>query len=145
MRKKRVILILLTSLGTGLSALGSTLVVAGALAAVGFGSVVFHGPQPPWGQAAHDASVVVAVGATVAVAGRLVMRRRPLGIRALLPAAAVLTLGAGLRLLGVTDGAWCDPESLLQPHAGWHVLAAMGLAMVARAVQTSQIGTPPEA
>ena len=36
----------------------------------------------------------------------------------------VAAVSAVLAALGQSDGLWCDPESLFQPHAGWH----MGLA-----------------
>lgn len=46
---------------------------------------------------------------------------------------AVGSAGAGglLTILGRSSGPWCAPESVLQPHAGWHILAAAGLAFYA--------------
>ncbi|WP_421117859.1 hypothetical protein ACE2AJ_10460 [Aquihabitans daechungensis] len=35
--------------------------------------------------------------------------------------------GLVLQVLGRTGEAWCRPGSLLQPHAGWHVLSAAAL------------------
>ena len=51
----------------------------------------------------------------------------------LLAAAGLLAAGALLTWLGRTGGPWCSPSSLLQPHAGWHVLAASGLSSYAHA------------
>jgi hypothetical protein len=39
----------------------------------------------------------------------------------------LLTAGLGLHLLGRSGERWCRPGSLLQPHAGWHVLSAAAL------------------
>jgi hypothetical protein len=36
--------------------------------------------------------------------------------------------------VGRTASPWCDPDSLLQGHAVWHLLAAAALAAWARAV-----------
>ena len=40
--------------------------------------------------------------------------------------------GLSLQWLGRGGGAWCDPERLVQPHALWHVLAAIGVLALAR-------------
>lgn len=53
---------------------------------------------------------------------------RPLGV---LVAATVV--GAGLRFLGRTGGPLCAPDALLQAHAVWHVLAAVGVVAFAYA------------
>jgi hypothetical protein len=47
---------------------------------------------------------------------------------------AVGLFGAGLALqwLGRGGGPWCDPDRLLQPHAMWHVVAAIGAVALAR-------------
>lgn len=46
--------------------------------------------------------------------------------RALLPW-ALLGVGGLCWALGRSGGPWCRPDSLLQAHAAWHVLAAAGL------------------
>ncbi|MCU1377386.1 MAG: hypothetical protein JWN29_369, partial [Acidimicrobiales bacterium] len=50
------------------------------------------------------------------------------------PTGAVVALVVGIMLyaLGRTNGVLCDPGSVLQAHAGWHILsaAAAGLALV---------------
>lgn len=47
--------------------------------------------------------------------------------------AALGSVGAGglLTILGRSGGPWCAPESALQPHAGWHILAALALGFYA--------------
>jgi hypothetical protein len=51
--------------------------------------------------------------------------RRRAAYRAALAATAA---GAACWWAGRTASPWCDPDSLLQPHAGWHVLTAAALA-----------------
>ena len=41
---------------------------------------------------------------------------------------ALLALSAGVGRLGATGGPWCNPKTLLQPHALWHVAAAVAVA-----------------
>jgi hypothetical protein len=53
--------------------------------------------------------------------------------RARAPTAAVLgTVGVVLHVEGRTGQPWCQPDSLLQPHAAWHALSATALAVRAR-------------
>jgi len=42
-------------------------------------------------------------------------------------ALATAAAGAACWWLGRTASPWCDPDSLLQPHAAWHVLGAAAL------------------
>jgi hypothetical protein len=67
---------------------------------------------------------VAAVAAEAAVLIRY--RRRVPARRALLPAATLL-LGGLAGLAGRTDSPLCDPRSLLQGHAAWHLLTAAAL------------------
>jgi hypothetical protein len=92
-----------------------------ALALVGVGSVLYHGPMPPGAEAVHDASLVAAPAAALAVAWRRRAFPRP-------PSAAVVAIAAGavINLLTRTGAPLCRPESLLQGHALWHVLTAAG-------------------
>ena len=57
-------------------------------------------------------------------------------------AIGVLIAGVALNLAGRTDAPWCDPTTLLQAHAGWHVLAAvfLGLYFMATASARSRTG-----
>lgn len=103
---------------------------ASALAAAGVGSFVYHGPQPSWAGWAHDTSALLAVGLGLAIVVTTptvldVARRaaRPLWI---VLGAAVLAYVAGR-----TGARTCAPSSLLQPHAAWHMLSAVGAALLA--------------
>jgi hypothetical protein len=42
--------------------------------------------------------------------------------------AASFAVALPLQIFGRTGGALCDPDTLFQPHAGWHVLTAAALA-----------------
>jgi hypothetical protein len=94
-----------------------------ALAAVGVGSILYHGPMPPGAGLAHDASIV-ALAATVPLAWWRRSLRRP-------PAAAVIAGAAAIavNLLTRTGAPLCRPGSLLQGHAAWHVLTAIAIAL----------------
>jgi hypothetical protein len=114
-----------------------------AVTAAGAGSVDYHGPGSPAARLLHDGSLYLVVGL---VAWREVTRwvgRAPAGAptpawtprrRARYRAAwAAATAGAACWWLGRTASPWCDPDSLLQPHAAWHLLGAAALACWARA------------
>lgn len=93
-----------------------------ALATVGVGSVLYHGPMPPGAGLAHDGSIV-ALAATVPFAWRRYSLRRP-------PPAAVVA-GAAAIVVNVvtrTGAPLCRPGSLLQGHAAWHILTAIAIA-----------------
>jgi hypothetical protein len=45
-----------------------------------------------------------------------------------LTALAATAAGAFCWWAGRTASPWCDPDSLLQPHAAWHLLTAAALA-----------------
>jgi hypothetical protein len=69
-------------------------------------------------------------GLTAAIAEGARLRRtgRPGGTaRERLVAAPALALGLAAQGFGRTGGPWCRPDSLLQPHALWHVLTAGAL------------------
>jgi hypothetical protein len=147
-----------------------------ALGAVAIGSILYHGPQPTWADAVHDASItlllgtlagrggadgslgsrhrrtlpvavvaaavlVIAVPSSVAavhgaLAGLVAIRKvRTVRRHRLEPAAqlALVALAAGIVLFAVgrTGGPLCEPGSLAQPHAGWHVATAIAGAALA--------------
>ena len=91
---------------------------AAALALVAVGSFAYHGPQPGWGEAVHDASIVAVVAVVVVAVHRARWRPPPVAL-------AALVLGAALYLLGRTDGPLCSPSSVVQLHAGWHLATAV--------------------
>ena len=85
---------------------------------------------------APGAGVPLAAGAALAlaVAETAAWRRRPPARRrwARLALAALLA-GAAVNLTGRTGGPLCDPDSLLQGHAAWHLLTAGAVAAWATA------------
>jgi hypothetical protein len=97
----------------------------------GVGSVDYHGPGSPAARLLHDGGLYAVVGLVAwhEVARRVrrapLARERRAAYRAALAAAAA---GAACWWLGRTASPWCDPDSLLQPHAAWHLLGATALA-----------------
>ena len=112
-----------------------------AVAAAGIGSVDYHGPGSPAARLLHDGSLYAVAGLVAwhEVARRVGRSRRAragmpwvgwtprrrTAYRAALTAAAA---GGACWWLGRTASPWCDPDSLLQAHAAWHLLAAVALA-----------------
>ena len=117
-----------------------------AVAAAGLGSVDYHGPGSPAARFLHDGGLYAVVGLVAwhEVARRVGRARRG---RAELPwtelpwarwaprrrtayLAALGAAGAGMACwwAGRTASPWCDPDSLLQGHAAWHLLGATALA-----------------
>jgi hypothetical protein len=102
-----------------------------AVAAAGVGSVDFHGPGSPAARWLHDGSLYLVVGMVAwhEVARRVGRIRLAPGRRAAYRAAwALAATGAACWWLGRTASPWCDPDSLLQGHAAWHLLGAAALA-----------------
>jgi hypothetical protein len=97
---------------------------AWALGAVGLGSVLYHGPMPPGAEAVHDGAIVALVAAVCVLAWRRRSFVRP-------PTLALVALAAGgaVNVLTRTGAALCRPDSLLQGHAAWHALTALGVAV----------------
>jgi hypothetical protein len=107
------------------------LVVGLAVGLAGIGSVDYHGPGSPAARLLHDGGLYAVVGLVAwhevgrrLRRARLSLDRRP-AYRAALAATAA---GAACWWLGRTASPWCDPDSLLQPHAAWHLLGAAALA-----------------
>jgi hypothetical protein len=94
-----------------------------ALAGVSVGSVLYHGPMPPGAELIHDGSLVGVPLTALSVAWRRRSFPRP-------PALAVVALvvGAFANVLTRTGAPLCRPDSLVQGHAAWHVLTAVGAA-----------------
>ncbi|HEX4907743.1 MAG TPA: hypothetical protein VFW32_04060, partial [Actinomycetes bacterium] len=110
---------------------GPLLVFGVAVAAAGVGSVDYHGPGSPAARLLHDGGLYAVVGfVAVAEVARLVGRGRLAPGRrvAYRAALALAAAGAACWWLGRTASPWCDPDSLLQGHAAWHLLAAAALA-----------------
>ena len=102
-----------------------------AVAAAGVGSVDFHGTGSPAARLLHDASLYLVVGMVAwhELARRVGGGRLPPGRRSAYRAAwALAAAGAACWWAGRTASPWCDPDSLLQGHAAWHLLGASALA-----------------
>ena len=105
------------------------------LALVGAGSVAFHGPQPPGAKAMHDLPIpmllALAVGTPLLRSSRGNVPAPGWSTRRGAALAGVAG-AAGLAYAGGRTGTrTCDPDSLLQLHGAWHILAALGFVVVA--------------
>ena len=115
---------------------GVGVAVAVAVVVAGVGSVDYHGTGSRAARLLHEGGLYAVVGL---VAWREVARR--VGRERLGPAqraAYRLALGAAAAgavcwWAGRTGSPWCDPDSLLQAHAAWHLLGAAALACWAAA------------
>jgi hypothetical protein len=98
-----------------------------AVAACGVGSVDYHGTGSPAARLLHDGSLYLVVGVVAWREVRRVVGRARLTSRGRVAhrvALAAAVAGVACWWAGRTGGPWCDPDSLLQPHAAWHVLSA---------------------
>jgi hypothetical protein len=117
---------------------GGPVAPAVALAAVGAGSVLYHGPMTAGAELAHDGSIVAFVAATCLVAWRRRAWPRPPAL-----ALAALAAGVAVNLATRTGAPLCRPDSLVQGHAAWHVLTAFGLGLgLSRAWAPAPGGSP---
>ena len=73
------------------------------------------------GNLAFATVLLVAVGIEIVLA----RRREGVGLRWGAASLAAFGLAFGIWNLGKSAQPWCDPDSLLQPHAAWHVLCAL--------------------
>ena len=96
--------------------------LATSTATVGVTSGWFHAQLTPSAARAHDVAIVV----LVLVILYRVWRAR--AWRLTLPGLAILEFGLIVWWLSRTGGPWCDPDTVLQLHAVWHVLAALAIA-----------------
>jgi hypothetical protein len=77
----------------------------------------------------HDGSLYVLIGlvAWLELARLVGGARLPAGRRPYRLALAAAATGAACWWAGRSASPLCDPDSLLQPHAAWHVLGAAAL------------------
>lgn len=108
-------------------------VYAVLLAMVGIGSVDFHGPRTALAQFLHDVPIALLLLWAVAVPVLRLVRRSPAVIpgsrNLILSAAAIGVLALVSYWIGRTASALCNPDSWMQPHAAWHILVAIALAL----------------
>lgn len=76
-------------------------------------------------------NAVLVVPAIGAVIFRLLRNRHWANERSAVAGLGLLLLGAAVMLLSRTGGPLCVPDSLVQGHAVWHVLAAAGVGLYA--------------
>jgi len=108
-----------------------TVAFGAAVVAAGVGSLDYHGPGSPAARLLHDGGLYAVVGLVAwhEIARRVGRARRtPRGRAAYLAALAATAAGAACWWAGRTASPWCDPDSLLQGHAAWHLLGAAALA-----------------
>lgn len=101
-------------------------VLAISAAMVGIGSAWFHAQLTITAARVHDVAIVL----LVLVILQQVWRAR--AWRQTLPGLAVVSVGLIVWWFSRTGGPWCDPDSLLQLHALWHVLAALAITTLHR-------------
>ncbi|MGV1007038.1 MAG: hypothetical protein ACOYBY_00320 [Dermatophilaceae bacterium] len=99
---------------------------------VGIASAAYHGPQFTGAELLHDMSIAATMAVAVGVPLDRGLRGRPLlasdGTNDAWFAAATLAAGTTAYLLGRTGSPLCRPDSVLQLHAVWHLLAAVSFA-----------------
>jgi hypothetical protein len=134
-----LLLVVAVSLGNRASWSDRRLLSGWALAAPAFIFV-----EGIWPQVGDPLNAPLALVAVLSVFGpQLPMRRfQPAGgsnrqQRGMLVGVTVLAAGALIMLLSRTGGPLCVPDSLVQGHAVWHVLAAGGIGFYAAAASTS--------
>ena len=127
-------------------------IVGGALLAAGLAAFLYHAGLTAWGARLDGITVAILIGALVWHGWYRLPRRRPgqpsppslsrrrtrqpsppgtngtKAMRVLAPWLLV-ALGGLCWRLGQSDGPWCRPDSLLQAHAAWHLLAAGALGL----------------
>ena len=114
----------------------SSWVAVGSLAAIGLGSFDYHGWQSAVAQWLHDLPIVLLLVTVVVTLGNRLRHRSHL-----LPGAtqsrwlvllSLLLISGIVYALGRSGSPACDPGSLWQWHALWHVTiaAALGLSIV---------------
>ena len=109
------------------------LVFGTSVVAAGLGSVLYHGPQPSHAEAVHDLSILAVLSQVAFYEVRYRLRGRPADPKAFRVALASLGVGAAAFALGRTSSPLCDPDSPVQLHGAWHLLAALALAAYGRA------------
>lgn len=108
---------------------------AAALAAVGAGSLAYHGPQPGWAPLVHDGSILGLGAVLFGAAVRGLVLRRPLGeLRRWRTAGVWAAAGLVTYAAGRTGSRLCRPDSVLQLHGIWHGLSALALGAAVRVV-----------
>ena len=88
-----------------------------------------HGGRLPWVEHSGNAAFAATLLSALAIEARLARRASRTGEagldrRWLLAALGAMVLALGIWSLSKTGGPWCDPHSVVQGHAAWHLLCA---------------------
>jgi hypothetical protein len=119
-------------------ALGVRPVASRALEVAGAAIVVLIVALAPGSTNAAAAVLVAGL-----IASDVVLWRRHPPLRNWYALALVAALvGVALYVAGRTGSPWCDPDGVLQAHAGWHVLAAVALGSYFLATTPARSGAP---
>jgi hypothetical protein len=108
------------------------LLFGASVVATGLGSVLYHGPQPANAQAVHDLSIIAVASQVAFYEVRYRLRGRPVEAKAGRVALVSIAIGLAAFALGRTSSPLCDPDSPVQLHGVWHLLAALSLAAYGR-------------
>ena len=87
-----------------------------AVASVGVGSVLYHGPQPAQAQTVHDGTIVIVVAGVCVLELIRARRRVHRDRRGDLVALAALLLGGVAFTFGRTDSPLCSTGAVVQLH-----------------------------
>jgi len=109
------------------------IVFGASVVATGIGSVLYHGPQPPYADTAHDLSILFVLSQVVFYEARFRARHRPPEPKPIRVALTSFGIAAVFFALGRTSSSLCDPDSPVQLHGAWHLLVAVSLAAYGRA------------
>jgi len=109
------------------------IVFGASVVATGIGSVLYHGPQPPYADTVHDLSILVVLSQVVLYEALYRRRRLPPEPKPFRVALTSFGIAAVFFALGRTSSSLCNPDSPLQLHGAWHLLVALSLAAYGRA------------
>lgn len=99
--------------------------VATLVVAAGLGSIWFHSDPSNAASWAHDVGLYVLIGVAAIEVWRAMALDRPPKL-----AAGVLGVGILIWFSSRSGGVLCDPNSVIQGHAAWHILAASAVAIL---------------
>ena len=105
-----------------------------SLGLIGFGSFDYHGPQSAAANTLHNIAILLLLALVVIELTARLIRRDQLLPGATRPRLAILAsctlMGLVCYGIGRTESTVCDPMSVVQLHALWHVLIAAAAALL---------------
>ena len=109
------------------------IVFGASVVATGIGSLLYHGPQPPYADTAHDLSILFVLSQVVFYEALYRRRHQPPEPKLYRLALTSFGIAVVFFVLGRTSSPLCDPDSPAQLHGAWHLLVALSLAAYGRA------------